>query len=81
MNYWPQILANIEVKAKDKWQQNQVIQQKIEEAQAEIAGNGRVFVRASGTEPLIRVMLEGKDEALLRKWEKILSDIISEELN
>ncbi|ADQ15298.1 phosphoglucosamine mutase [Halanaerobium hydrogeniformans] len=81
MNYWPQILANIKVKDKDNWEENQEIKKKINEAKAEIANNGRVFVRASGTEPLIRVMLEGKDEVLLRKWEEILSDIISKELN
>jgi phosphoglucosamine mutase len=81
MNYWPQTLANIRVKEKDGWESKEIIQKNIKKAEAEIGDNGRVFVRASGTEPLIRVMLEGKDQSLLQKWEKILSDVISEELN
>ena len=57
------------------------INKKIEAAENEIGSSGRVFVRASGTEPLIRVMLEGKKEELLKKWEQRLTRLISEELN
>ena len=81
MTYWPQTLANVKVKNKENWQQNPVIKEKIKEAEAEIADQGRVFVRASGTEPLIRVMIESKNINLVKKWEKILADVISEELN
>lgn len=81
MSYWPQILANIRVTEKDGWEKRKIIQEYIDKAEAEIGKNGRVFVRASGTEPLIRVMLEGKDKELLHKWEKILSNLIAEELN
>lgn len=81
MNYWPQILANVEVNQKEGWKGNAKINSEIEAAEAEISKSGRVFVRASGTEPLIRVMLEGKDEELLNKWENKLTSIISSELN
>lgn len=81
MSYWPQILANIKVKEKDGWENNKKIAAEIEAAEAEIGSDGRVFVRASGTEPLIRVMLEGKDKELLNKWEKKLSTVIAGELN
>ena len=43
--------------------------------------NGRVLVRPSGTEPLIRVMLEGKDKELIEKYAKELANIIEKELN
>ena len=81
MNYWPQTLANVRVERKEGWEDNQKIMSEIEAAEAEIGKNGRVFVRASGTEPLIRVMLEGKDEELLNKWEERLRETISAELN
>ncbi len=81
MNYWPQTLANVRVEKKEGWEDNLKIMAEIEAAEAEIGKNGRVFVRASGTEPLIRVMLEGKDKELLNKWEERLRDTISAELN
>jgi len=81
MSYWPQILVNIEVNQKEGWEKNSKISSEIEAAETEISKSGRVFVRASGTEPLIRVMLEGKDKELLDKWENKLTEIISSELN
>ncbi|MFW6252071.1 MAG: phosphoglucosamine mutase, partial [Halanaerobium sp.] len=81
MNYWPQLLANVRVSQKNGWKQNDRIAAEIEAAESEIGGSGRVFVRASGTEPLIRVMLEGKDKELLNKWESRLTRVIKEELN
>ncbi len=81
MSYWPQLLANVKITRKEGWNQNSKITSEIEAAENEIGAEGRVFVRASGTEPLIRVMLEGKDQKLLRKWETKLTEVISEELN
>lgn len=81
MNYWPQLLANVRVSQKYGWKQNDRIAAEIEAAEGDIGSSGRVFVRASGTEPLIRVMLEGKDKELLNKWESRLSRVIKEELN
>jgi phosphoglucosamine mutase len=81
MSYWPQLLANVKVSQKEEWEQNSKIAAEIKAAEEEIGSSGRVFVRASGTEPLIRVMLEGKEEELLNKWENKLKELISEELN
>ncbi|CCU77712.1 Phosphoglucosamine mutase [Halanaerobium saccharolyticum subsp. saccharolyticum DSM 6643] len=81
MSYWPQILANVEVTQKDGWEKNNKVSTEIKAAKSEIDGDGRVFVRASGTEPLIRVMLEGKDKKLLQKWEEKLTKVIKTELN
>jgi len=81
MTYWPQVLANVAVGQKEGWEQNSRIKAEIEAAENEIGNSGRVFVRASGTEPLIRVMLEGKEQELLNKWERKLTELISEELN
>lgn len=79
MKTWPQRLKNIKVKNKN-WEDYELIKKAIEKAEEELAGKGRIFVRASGTEPLIRIMLEGKDEVLLEKIEKEISEIIDKEL-
>lgn len=76
---WPQLLENVKVKRKD-WEDNQIINEVIAKADNEIEP-GRIFVRASGTEPVIRVMLEGKELDLLEKWRDELAAVIGEELN
>jgi len=81
MSYWPQILANVKINQKDGWEKNNKISTEIKAAETEINKSGRVFVRASGTEPLIRVMLEGRDKELLHKWEEKLTKVIKTELN
>ncbi|MBL8068032.1 MAG: phosphoglucosamine mutase [Armatimonadetes bacterium] len=58
---WPQILVNLEVERKEGWDSNSVIQGKISEAESALAGHGRVNVRASGTQPILRVMVESSD--------------------
>ncbi|MFP4661180.1 MAG: phosphoglucosamine mutase [Halanaerobiales bacterium] len=80
MKAWPQRLANVLVENKN-WGENFSIQEAIKKAETELGADGRIFVRASGTEPVIRVMLEGKNEDLLIKLEKELVDIIENELN
>ena len=60
--------------------ENKTIDSAIRKIEEELAGDGRVLVRASGTEPLIRVMIEGRDEGLICKWAKELVQIIEKEL-
>jgi phosphoglucosamine mutase len=59
MTRFPQVLVNVRVKSKVGWQENARIAELIRDAQAVLGENGRVLVRPSGTEPLIRVMAEG----------------------
>ena len=65
MTSYPQLLVNVTVKTKDGWEENAAIKQAIAEGDAELGENGRILVRPSGTEPLIRVMAEGPDQAQL----------------
>ena len=80
MKDWPQRLSSVPVKEKN-WQENDRIQERVERAVHRLGDKGRVFVRASGTEPVIRIMLEGKDDALLAELERDLVEVIEEELN
>lgn len=74
MTTYPQILKNVEVYSKNGWEENELIKNSIEAAEEELKGEGRILVRASGTEPLIRVMGEGKD---LDQLQRIIDDIAS----
>lgn len=56
---YPQVLRNVPVAKKHGWEENESIQKAICIAEEHLGDNGRIFVRASGTEPLIRVMAEG----------------------
>jgi len=65
MTSYPQLLVNIRVASKDGWEENAAIKEAIAKGDAELGETGRILVRASGTEPLIRVMAEGPDQAQL----------------
>jgi phosphoglucosamine mutase len=68
---YPQLLKNVRVEDRDRrrhWQESTLLQQAITRAETDMGDRGRVLVRASGTEPLIRVMVEAADEALVNHW-------------
>jgi phosphoglucosamine mutase len=77
---YPQLLLNVVVKSKDGWDQNPAIQAAIHEVEEELKDNGRVLVRPSGTEPLIRVMAEGPDQDELKQYVKKIADVIEREM-
>lgn len=79
MERFPQVLENVRVNNKEGWDSNPRIKKVIKEAEAELGGNGRVFVRASGTEALIRVMAEGPDEERLKTLAAGIAAVIQEE--
>ena len=66
MSLWPQTLINVKVPAGFDWQKNTKLMQAKEQADKKLANDGRVLIRASGTEPLIRVMVEARDAELAR---------------
>ena len=79
MTELPQVLVNVRVDDKD-WQENEAINDAIAKVEAELKGEGRIFVRASGTEPVIRVMLEGRDEVELKEMANDVAEVIKEQL-
>jgi phosphoglucosamine mutase len=68
---YPQLLRNVRVEDRDRrlnWKDNARLQQAIAQAETEMGDRGRILVRASGTEPVIRVMVEAADAELVQHW-------------
>ena len=72
LTLYPQVLKNVRLADKTAWQGNGALQASVKRAEAALAGRGRVLLRPSGTEPLLRVMVEGQDAALV---ESLAADI------
>jgi phosphoglucosamine mutase len=81
MRKYPQVLKNYRVRDKAGLANNDRIAAAIREVERELADQGRVLVRPSGTEPLIRVMAEGPDRAQLEAFVDRIGKVIEEELN
>jgi phosphoglucosamine mutase len=73
----PQVREDVRVKSKTPVEELPAVKKLIDEAEAELSGKGRVFIRYSGTEPLIRVMLEGEDLAVIRGHAKKIAAAFS----
>ncbi|MEB3276919.1 MAG: phosphoglucosamine mutase [Cyanobacteriota bacterium] len=81
---YPQLLVNVTVADRDRrtqWQQCQPLRQAVEQAETAMAGQGRVLVRASGTEPLLRVMVEAASQEDVDHWAGHLAALADEHLN
>ena len=76
----PQLLVNIHAPHRERLQQDQEINQAIASQSGRLGARGRILVRPSGTEPLVRVMAEGPDEAELREILDHLSELITVKL-
>ena len=68
MHKLPQVLVNVKFEKGTAPLEKQHVKQVIAEVEAELNGSGRVLIRKSGTEPLIRVMVEGQDETQVRQY-------------
>jgi phosphoglucosamine mutase len=71
---YPQVLLNLRVKQKRDLKDVPAIAAVMADVESRLAGNGRLLVRYSGTEPLLRVMLEGQDEGEIRRWGQEIID-------
>ena len=78
----PQVLVNARIKNENKntYMENKEIADAIRKIEEKFAGNGRVLIRPSGTEPLVRVMLEGKDKNEIKEEATALAKMIEERL-
>ena len=80
MKRLPQVLINVKDVDKSRVADDEVVQAAIRAAQAELDGIGRVLLRKSGTEPLVRVMVEAGDAASARAVAQRLADVVAENL-
>lgn len=80
MEEYPQILINVRVADKRGWEDKQKLQQAIEAATQELGETGRILVRASGTENLLRVMVEGKQQVQIERLAKQVADVVRTEM-
>jgi phosphoglucosamine mutase len=65
---YPQVLVNVRVRERADYMTIPAIAESIRDVEQRLEGQGRLLVRYSGTEPLLRIMLEGKDDAEIRQW-------------
>ena len=82
MQVLPQVLKNAKVKNENKhsYMEDELVARLCCELETEFHGEGRVLIRPSGTEPLVRVMIEGKDEEYITRRATELADIIEQRL-
>ena len=80
---YPQVLVNAKVNSEKKYgfKDDKEIKNAIEKLEKEFAGNGRVLIRPSGTEPLIRVMIEGENQEYIKEKAEGLAKLIEKKLN
>lgn len=73
---YPQVLVNVRVREKKELRSVPAIAQAMERVEEQLAGQGRLLVRYSGTEPLLRVMLEGKDQQQIQTWASEIAAVV-----
>ena len=77
MTMMPQVLINVPLPVKTNPIGEPKVQQAVEDVEKQLADKGRVLLRASGTEPLIRVMVEGEDEKQVTAYARQIADAVS----
>jgi phosphoglucosamine mutase len=74
LQLYPQTLINVKVSPGFEWQKNAAVVSEKELVEAELGGTGRVLIRPSGTEPLVRVMVEAKEQDTAQKMARRIAD-------
>ena len=78
MECYPQVLVNVKITADKKgmWDTVPEITDAIKMYEEKLGGDGRILVRESGTEPLVRVMIEGKDKAVITEYANSIAKLV-----
>ncbi len=80
LTVYPQVLLNVRVRERMDLKSVPAVADAIARVETRVAGQGRLLVRYSGTEPLLRVMIEGKDQHEIRGWAQEIVDVVKEHL-
>jgi phosphoglucosamine mutase len=78
---YPQVLINVPVRSREALQGAEVLWERVRASEARLGDEGRVLLRASGTEQLVRVMVEAADDALAQETADTLADVVRQELS
>lgn len=78
MSKFPQLMINVAMANREKLQDNQLIDEAVASAEQRLGGRGRVLLRPSGTEPVVRVMVEGEDGALVESLVTELAETVEQ---
>ena len=73
---YPQVLLNIKIQSTYDWKADEKLKVQISKVESDLQNTGRVLIRPSGTEPLLRVMVEAQDEAIALKSAKSIADLV-----
>jgi len=76
----PQVLYNVEVREKKELSEFPEIRRSIEKIEKSLGNSGRIFIRYSGTEPLLRIMIEGEDETKLHRFAQDLVELVKKHI-
>jgi phosphoglucosamine mutase len=79
LRLFPQVLINVRLKGKFDWQANAPVKKAKAAAEAALGNSGRVLLRPSGTEPLLRVMVEGRDKSKVEGLAKSIAAVVTKE--
>ena len=80
MTVYPQVLINVPEVDKSKVDSDPELQKVVQEAKSELGETGRVLLRASGTEPLVRVMVEAQDAGTAQSWAERIARVVEKQL-
>lgn len=75
LQLFPQVLINVRLRPDQDWQTHAPLQAEIAQAQTALGEAGRVLIRASGTEPLLRVMVEAREAETAQHWARRLAEV------
>jgi phosphoglucosamine mutase len=80
MEFWPQVTRNVNVARRREWDQIGAFVDAKAKAEAELGTAGRLLVRPSGTEPVLRITVEARDAAVASKTAETLARVAEKEL-
>lgn len=79
LTLYPQVLINVPLTRSFDFSNNEAIRQAMQAAESDLNGSGRILLRPSGTEPLLRVMVEGRSSSAVQHWADRLADTVRAE--
>ena len=77
---WPQVIRNVKAPRRGEWSTTPAFADAVREAETQLTGSGRIVVRPSGTEPVLRIMVEARDASVASSTAQRLEDIAMREL-